>query len=91
MHNGTTKYQTLISIIRQAPRLLDLYSPQIKMLPGNQLEQIDFLKAVAIEIKRHSEPDDIIVSPLPKAATSLVIIPGERYFSGKIKYHMQAI
>ena len=37
------------------PRLLDLYSLQIKLLPGDQLEQRDFLKAVALEIKRHSE------------------------------------
>ena len=33
------------------PRLLDLYSLQIKLLPGDQLEQRDFLKAVALEIK----------------------------------------
>ena len=60
------------------PRLLDLYSLQIKLLPGDQLEQSDFLKAVAIEIKRHSEPDDIIVSPLPPNSGHIL-----SYYSGR--------
>lgn len=60
------------------PRLLDLYSLQIKLLPGDQLEQRDFLKAVALEIKRHSEPDDIIVSPLPPNAAHILSYYSER-------------
>ena len=60
------------------PRLLDLYSLQIKLLPVDQLEQSDFLKAVALEIKRHSEPDDIIVSPLPPNSAHIL-----SYYSGR--------
>ena len=60
------------------PRLLDLYSLQIKLLPADQLEQSDFLKAVALEIKRHSEPDDIIVSPLPPNSAHIL-----SYYSGR--------
>jgi hypothetical protein len=67
------------------PRLLDLYSLQIKLLPGDQLEQSDFLKAVAIEIKRHSEPADIIVSPLPNAAHIISYYSGREVFLGKNK------
>jgi hypothetical protein len=60
------------------PRLLDLYSLQIKLLPGDQLEQSDFLKAVALEIKQHSEPGDIIMSPLPPNASHII-----SYYSGR--------
>ncbi|MEI6335813.1 MAG: glycosyltransferase family 39 protein [Methylococcaceae bacterium] len=60
------------------PKLLGLYSLQIKLLPGDQLEQSDFLKAVAIEIKRHSEPDDIVISPLPPNAAHII-----SYYSGR--------
>ena len=67
------------------PRLLDLYSLQIKLLPGDQLEQRDFLKAVALEIKRHSEPDDIIVSPLPNAAHIISYYSGREVFLGQNK------
>jgi hypothetical protein len=68
------------------PRLLNLYSLQIKLLPGDQLEQSDFLKAVAIEIKRHSEPDDIIVSPLsPNSGHILSYYSGREVFLGQTK------
>ena len=68
------------------PRLLNLYSLQIKLLLGDQLEQSDFLKAVAIEIKRHSEPDDIIMSPLaPNAGYILSYYSGREVFLGKNK------
>ena len=60
------------------PRLLDLYALQIKLLPADQLEQSDFLKAVALEIKRHSVPDDIIVSPLPPNSAHIL-----SYYSGR--------
>jgi hypothetical protein len=60
------------------PRLLNLYSLQIRLLPVDQLEQSDFLKAVALEIKRHSEPDDIIVSPLPPNSGHIL-----GYYSGR--------
>jgi hypothetical protein len=63
-----------------------LYSLQIKLLPGDQLEQSDFLKAVAIEIKRHSEPDEIIVSPLPpNSGHILSYYSGREVFLGKNK------
>jgi hypothetical protein len=55
-----------------------LYALQIKLLPADQLEQSDFLKAVAIEIKRHSEPDDIIMSPLPPNSGHIL-----SYYSGR--------
>jgi 4-amino-4-deoxy-L-arabinose transferase-like glycosyltransferase len=68
------------------PRLLDLYSLQIKLLPDDQLEQSDFLKAVGIEIKRHSEPDDIIMSPLlPNAGHILGYYSGREVFLGQNK------
>jgi hypothetical protein len=68
------------------PRLLDLYSQQIKLLPGDQLEQSDFLKTVALEIKQHSEPGDIIMSPLLSNATHIIsYYSGREVFLGKNK------
>ena len=74
----TLVFVSALILFGAVPRLLDLYSLQIKLLPADQLEQSDFLKAVALEIKRHSEPDDIIVSPLPPNSAHIL-----SYYSGR--------
>ena len=76
--NVTLVFVLALVLSGAVPRLLDLYSLQIKLLPGDQLEKSDFLKAVATEIKRHSEPGDIIISPLSQNATHII-----SYYSGR--------
>ena len=76
----TNKTSTIIGVfiismtmVGSIPRVVKLHEEQIRLLPGEQFEQANFIKEVAQEITRISAPDSIILTNLPKSGTDRIL------------------
>jgi len=76
----TNKTSTIIGVfiismtmVGSLPRIAKLHEEQIRLLPGEQFEQADFIKEVAQEITRISAPDSTILTNLPQSGTKRIL------------------
>ena len=76
----TNKTSTVIGVfiismtmVGSIPRIGRLHEEQVRLLPGEQFEQANFIKELAKEITRISVPDSIVLTNLPKSGTDRVL------------------
>lgn len=62
-----------LAITGSIPRIAALHEQQVRLLPGEQFEQADFIKEVAKEIAKISAPEGTILTNLPKPGTDRVL------------------
>ena len=62
-----------MTMVGSIPRIGKLHEEQVRLLPGEQFEQANFIKEVAKEINRISVPDSIIFTNLPKSGTDRIL------------------
>lgn len=62
-----------MTMVGSIPRIVKLQEVQTKLLPGEQFEQAGFIKDVAKEITRNSEPDSFILTNLPESGVRRIL------------------